>query len=504
MTPIPPVTALDWMALLPALLVMFTGLLVVGVDLFRDRPEREAPRGHLAVLSFLGVAASAWVLWNRLSAGRREIRAFQGALVLDDFACVLSLAVLAATALVVIGAEADTRRRHVALGEYYGLVLLSSSGLMLLTAANDFLTMFLSLEITSLALYVLTGVTRRSPRSNEAAVKYLVSGAFATCFLLLGVGYLYGAAGSIEYQALGRVVEVSRSPLLTVGLGLVLVGFAFKIGAVPFHQWVADVYEGAPTSTTAYMSVTVKAAGVGALARVLATVGHDAADTWGDLIWWIAVATMVLGNLLAIGQTSVKRMLAYSSVAHTGYALVGLASLVSTEGKLSGDALAGLSFYLFGYTFMTLGAFTVLVYLGHEVRRADGTVEWQDAETFADLAGVARRRPWAAFAMTLFVVSLGGIPPTVGFVGKYMVFTAAIAQGHWVLALIGVTASLVSLYYYLQVVVAMYMRSPEAEDEVPNRQIGAVVTLAAVATLLFGLMPSTVVDWAARTADLLK
>jgi NADH-quinone oxidoreductase subunit N len=498
------VTALDWLALVPALIVMFTGFFVVGVDLFRGHEGDGRPRGHLAVLSFAGVAGSAWVLWQRLSAGRRAIRAFDGALVLDDLACFLSLAVLAATALVIVGAEADTRRRKVAVGEYYGLVLLASSGMMLLLSANDFLSMFLTLEITSLALYVLTGITRKSPRSNEAAVKYLVTGAFATCFLLLGVGFLFGASGSIEYAAIGKVMAVSHSPLLTVGFGLVLVGFCFKIGAVPFHQWVADVYEGAPTTSTAYMSVTVKAAGVGALARVLTTVGPGATELWGDLLWWVAVATMVLGNLLTLGQTSVKRMLAYSSIAHTGYALVALASLVSTGGELGGDSLAGLAFYLFGYTFMTLGAFVVLVYLGHEVTHADGTVEWQDAETFDDLAGVARRRPWAAFAMTLFVVSLGGIPPTVGFVGKYLVFAAAVAQGHWVLALIGVTASLVSLYYYLQVVVAMYFLDPVSEDEVPNRQIGAVVALSAVAVLLFGILPSTFVDWATRAVDLVK
>jgi NADH-quinone oxidoreductase subunit N len=240
-------------------------------------------------------------------------------------------------------------------------------------------------------------------------------------------------------------------------MGMLLVGFAFKIAAVPFHMWVPDVYEGAPTTTTAFMAVTVKAAGIGALMRVLLVAAHSRPDLWADVLWWMAVATMVVGNLLAVQQQSVKRMLACSGIAHTGYALVALATMAGTDGSLSTEGAKAALFYVLGYTFMTLGAFAFLVYMGHEVQ-GKGRVEWQDGEHSDDLAGLADRRPWAAAAMSLFLVSLAGIPPTAGFFGKFWVFRAAIEQGHVPLAVIGILASLVSVYYYLRVVIAMYMR----------------------------------------------
>jgi len=285
---------------------------------------------------------------------------------------------------------------------------------------------------------------------------------------------------------------VSKAPgssLFDAGVGLILVGFAFKVGAVPFHMWVADVYEGAPTITTMFMAVTVKAAGFGALIRILLIAFPASSAVWAGLLWWLAVATMVLGNLLAVQQDSVKRMLAFSSVAHTGYALVALASMSGVGGAFSSEGATAALFYLLTYTPMTLGAFALLIYVGHEVEVPGHAPEWQDAEHIDDLAGLSNRRPWAAFAMMLFLVSLGGIPPTAGFVGKLGVFGAAVRQGHLTLAVIGVMASLVSMYYYLKVIVAMYMTESVASDEKPSFGVGAVVLLAAAAVLALGVLP---------------
>jgi NADH-quinone oxidoreductase subunit N len=485
----------DWTAIAPAMVVILGGLVTVGFDLFKPSGSR-LPLVGLGLASLLG---GGWLVGSRVAWDLPKVSGFGGSIVLDGLAGLISLSVVAATALVLVASDVDVRRRQVAYGEYYGLVLLAAGAMMLLSASNDFLVIFVNLEVLSLALYVLTGITRRNPRSNEAAVKYFVTGAFATGFLLMGVAMLYGATGSIRLDTIGAAMAAGNpSPLLGTGLGLVLVGFAFKVGAVPFHTWVPDVYEGAPATTTAFMAVTVKAAGFAALFRILLEVGSGRPEAWGQLIWWMAVLTMVVGNLLAAQQTSVKRMLAYSSIAHTGYVLVAAAAMVGTDGGFSAAPVSAALFYLVAYAFTTLGAFQFLVYLGHEVPVAGRAPEWQDAETLEDLQGLARRRPWAALAMTLFLVSLGGFPPTAGFVGKFWIFQSAVDQGHVTLAVIGVLASLVSLYYYLRVVVAMFMRDPLLEDERPHPVFGFVVAVAAVATLLIGLAPGLLWDAAAR------
>lgn len=496
------VSTVDWIALAPALIVVLTGMGLVGVDLFL---REHSSRGILVLGSFLGIGVPAFLLVDRLRFGKPPLVAFQGSLVLDDLASFLSLAILAATALILVSADIDTRRRRIAFGEYYGLLLTSAAAMMLLVASNDFLMIFLNLEILSLALYVLTGITRRNPRANEAAAKYLITGAFATGFLLLGITFVYGATGAFDLPSIGKwVASHPPTPLLGVGFGLLLVGFGFKIGAVPFHMWVPDVYEGAPTTTTAFMSVTVKAAGIGALVRVLLVAAPTHSELWADLLWWMAVATMILGNFLAIQQNSVKRMLAFSSIAHTGYALVALATMRGTDGSFSSAGAAAVLFYLMVYTFMTLGAFMVLVYVGHEVEVPGHGPEWQDAEDIEDVTGLSQRHPWAAVAMAIFLVSLGGIPPFAGFFGKFTLFAGAVSQGHVVLAVIGVLASLVSMYYYLRVVVAMFMKDPVSVDEKTHPSVGLVVALAALATVVLGLQPSLFWEWASRSIQLIS
>ncbi len=494
-------TIYELAAMQPALLVMIAGLLAVGLDTFVPSKTRIA---H-AMLCGGGVIAAMAALGSQLYYQRTAIHAFGNMLVLDDMACFLSLAILAATGLVLISSDADTTRRNIGFGEYYGLIMIAASAMMMLVASNDFMTIFVNLEVLSLALYVLTGITRKNPRSNEASVKYLVSGAFATCFFLMGVAFLYGATGTFALSGIREALALGLdSSMARVGLGMVMVGFAFKIGAVPFHMWVPDVYEGAPTSTTAFMSVTVKAAGVGALIRVLLIAAPMRSDLWADLLWWMAVATMVVGNLMALQQTSVKRMLAFSSVAHTGYALVALATMRSTDETFVPEAAASALFYLLTYTFMTLGAFSFLIYMGHELPGKDGTSEWQDAETLSDLAGMADRRPWAAAMMGLFLLSLGGIPPTAGFLGKFYLFAGAIERGHVTIAVIGVMASLVSLYYYLRVIVWMYMKEPMIADEKPHPSVAVVIALAGLATLLIGVMPGAFIAAAEHSIAVLR
>ena len=491
----------DWTAVLPALTLIVSGLVVVGVDLFRDE---HASRWPLTGLCLLGLAGTQYLLLERLITGAEPIEAFLGALVMDDLTALLSMAVAVATTFLVLISPRDLARRGVDGGEYYGLVMFCAAAMVLLVGSNDFVMVFVNLEILSLALYVLTGITRRNPRSNEAAVKYLVNGAFATGFLLFGMTLLYGATGTLRLAELGTALTTLESPLLLPGVGLLLVGLAFKVGAAPFHMWVPDVYEGAPTSITAYMSVAVKAAGFGVLVRILLVSLEGRPDLWADLFWWIAVGTMVIGNFLALRQDSVKRMLAYSSIAHTGYAMIGLAALQSTEGTISPDGASAVVFYLLAYTVMTFGAFAFLIYIGREVPHPQRTrPEWQDGEHIDDLAGLGRRRPWAAAAKTLYLVSLAGIPPTAGFVGKFFVFGVAVAQGHYVLAIIGVLASLVSIYYYLRPIVSMYFQPAIYEDDIPDASVGLVLGLSAIGTLALGVVPSILVFIAQRSIEAL-
>jgi NADH-quinone oxidoreductase subunit N len=386
---------------------------------------------------------------------------------------------------------AEVRINH---GEYYALILISSAGMMLLAAATDLMIVFLGIELMSIPIYVLAGFDRRNLRSNESALKYFVVGAFASGILLYGMALVFGASGSLSFSGI-RAGYPPANPLGLVGLAFLIVGFAFKISSVPFHQWTPDVYEGAPTSVTAYMAITVKVAAFAALLRTLAVAFGDVLPSLTGLFWVLAALTMVVGNVMAVIQNNLKRLLAYSSIAHAGYVLIGFVT-----GTVEG--YAAVLFYLFAYVFMNLGAFAVLVALANRGR---------DCERIEDLAGLARVRPALAALLSLFMLSLAGIPGTVGFVAKFLIFRAAVDTGHVVLAIVGVLASLVSVYYYLRVPVVMYMSEP---GEVPLRQESStgelfVLAVCAVAVLLFGFFPNDapawlgglhVLDWARESA----
>jgi NADH-quinone oxidoreductase subunit N len=378
-------------------------------------------------------------------------------------------------------------------GEFYALVLFSASGMMLMVAAVDMLPVFLGLELMSIPIYVLAGFDRRRLRSNESAMKYFLIGSFASAILLYGVALLYGASGTTSFAGIREAFD-PQNPLALAGLALVIVGFAFKISAVPFHQWTPDVYEGAPSAVTAFMSVTVKLAAFATFVRVLALSFEPLGDLLGNVLWVLAALTVVVGNVMAVIQENIKRLLAYSSIAHAGYLLIGL-----VPGTAQG--YSAVVFYLIAYLFMNLGAFGVVVALAHR---------GQDCERMSSLAGLAQRRPGLAALMTLFMIALAGIPGTAGFTGKFLVFSAAVNAGEVWLAILGVLMSVVSVYYYLRVPVLMYMREPA--DELPRAGLDsgeiAVLAVCALGVVYLGVFPNgtlpivgevNVLDWARQS-----
>ncbi len=403
---------------------------------------------------------------------------------LDAMALFLNAVVLLSaimTVLISIRYLAELRNNR---GEYYALLLASVLGMMLLTSAMDLLMLFLALELMTIPIYALAGYQRSSLRSNESALKYFVIGSFASGLLLYGTALLYGATGTLALDLIGQARFDQENPVALVGAGLLVIGLVFKVGGVPFHQWAPDVYEGAPTSVTGFMATAVKVAAFGALIRVMAVALGPSQDQFYVPLWVIAVLSMTVGNVMALIQRSVKRMLAYSSIAHAGYAMVGIC--VGTD-----EAYAAVLFYLLVYTFMSLGAFAVL---------AMATRERTQSGEIGDLAGLHATRPFFAAVMAICMFALAGIPGTGGFMGKFKLFEATIArwsatpadQGLLWLAVIGVLNSAVSLYYYLRVPVAMYMEDPRAgETEQPGSGFFGWLVLAtcAAAIFLLGLMP---------------
>jgi NADH-quinone oxidoreductase subunit N len=477
----------EWSMAAPVLALLGAALAVVTYDLFAPPAWG---RGAIEALTYLGLIAAIPLLFLRGSGV-----GFGGAIIADDLSRFISLAVVVATVLTAVVSWDSLGAKRAPMAEFAALLLTAAAGMMLLVMSYDLITMFLSVEILSLALYVLCGITRADGRSNESAMKYFILGAFATGFLLYGMALIYGSAGTVFFEAMGAKLHMAPPALVLAGLGLLVAGFAFKIGAAPFHMWVPDVYEGAPTPVTAFMSVAVKAAGFGALVRLVLDGMPGQSAAWLPLVWGLAALTMIVGNLGALTQTSVKRMLAYSSIAHTGYALIGLAA--AQPGLPDGPAAS--IFYTAVYTVMTLGAFVFLMFAGRPGR---------EAETYDDLAGLGRRRPWAAAFMTVLMVSLAGIPPTAGFFGKFMLFKASVDAGQVGLAILGVVTSVVSVAYYLRVVVAMYMKEGPHGEEASGEgapaydaTTGLAVGVSALLTLALGLFPGWALDFSRSAVE---
>ncbi len=458
--------------LLPAAEVTLTALTVLLVDLFL----REEEKGFLAWISILGLtlaAGMAFFLW-----GSQE-GAFRETVLLDNFALFFTELFLGVAFVTILSSIHYLRETGIRGGEYHALILLSTVGMILMAAANDLIIFFLGLETMSIAVYVLTGMWRERVEASEAAMKYFLIGAFATGFLLYGIALIYGATGSTNLSRISFSLtqSINQQPLfLIAGVYLLMIGLAFKVGAFPFHFWVPDVYQGAPTSITGFMSVGVKAAAFAGWARIFmhqfSVVDHE----WKVPLHALAILTMIVGNLLAISQSSVKRMLAYSSIAHTGYLLIGVVA-----GREAGGA--ALLFYLLAYAPMTLGAFAVLVALKNGEK---------DNESYDDFAGVGWKRPFLGMAMSIFMLSLAGFPPLAGFTGKFHLFRSAIVTGYTDLAIIGALNSLLSVIYYLRVIVKMYMEEGgvDAKPFSTAPYLYVAILIAFLGTVGLGLLPA--------------
>jgi NADH-quinone oxidoreductase subunit N len=477
--------SVPWGAMLPMLLVTGTGLLVLLLDPFTP-PSR---RDRLAGLSLMGIVAAAVVLVVRR--GQPEI-VFGGMLAADAFAFYFNLLFLLVAGLTLLISISYVRRAGMDQGEYYALLLFSTLGMMIMASSQDLMTIFLGLETLSISLYILAGFLREQLKSNESALKYLLLGAFASGFVLYGIALIYGATGSINLKRVAEVLasgKVANPTLLIIGAGLLIIGFGFKVASVPFHMWTPDVYEGAPTSVTAFMIAGTKAAAFAAFLRILMTALPVLQHDWSRVLWVLAVLTMTVGNVVAIAQSNIKRMLAYSSIAHAGYLLV---ALVAASKLGSGSVL----FYLAAYTFMNLGAFAVVIALaGPKGERV----------TIDDYAGLGLKYPFLGAAMALFMFSLAGIPPTGGFMGKFYIFSAAIQANYLGLAIIGVLNSVISVYYYLRITVVMYMSQGEAEPAAGRLSpaLALAVLIAVLGTLQLGLFPSRFIEVALRSVGAL-
>ena len=469
----------------PWLTLTIAAIVILLVDAF-------SPKGRKGIFPALALVALAVAAWQTHCLWGKSGTDFSRMVYLDNFAFFFYMIILLGASLTVLLSPHYLEEFGKNLGEYYALLLFATTGMLLMAASAHFIMIFLGLEIMSIAVYVLAGLFREDPRSNEAALKYLVLGAFASGFLLFGMAMLYGASGGTLYlnelaAKLTSYVTLTR-PLTLLALALIIVGFGFKVASVPFHMWTPDVYEGAPTNVTAFMAVGVKAAAFAAFARVMFEVFPAFTVQWNMVLWVLAVATMTLGNVVAIAQTNIKRMLAYSSIAHAGYLMVALVA-ANQLGAVS------LLYYLLAYTLMNIGAFGVVILVG---RKKDSYLN------IYDYAGLGFQYPGLAAIMALFMFALAGVPPTAGFVGKFYIFSAAVKSGYIWLAILGVMNSLVSVYYYLRITVLMYMRPAEADlGPIPfTKGVTFAVVLTAVGVLAIGIFPGFLYNLAVNSVKI--
>lgn len=477
-------------ALLPEVVLSLWAMIVLLVDVFQKGDRSEPSRPIVTWLAFAGIGAAA--IANAWLATVSEVGT-TGMIAVDGFRIFTNYLLLLGGALFVPISTRYLEQEHLRLGEVYALVLLSLVGMMVFAGARDLMVIFLGLELMSVGVYVLTGVNRRDLRSAEAALKYFLLGAFSSAFFLFGVALLYGGAQSTNIAEIAAVVGVDglgANGMILAGMALLAVGFAFKVAAVPFHMWTPDAYDGAPTPVTAFMAAAVKAAAFAAFLRVFLTAFPGLYESWGQVFFWLAVVTMVAANLVALVEGNVKRMLAYSSIAHAGYLMVALTAA-------SEVGAASFLFYLVAYTLMTVGAFAVVLAVGREGERA------LDLDHYG---GLAWEKPILGIAMTVFLLSLAGFPFTAGFIGKFFILRSAVEKGLVPLAVILVLASLLSYYYYLRVAWYMWFREAPSENAHKGITIAPGVRVALVAAVIgilwFGIFPGQLLELAERSASI--
>jgi NADH-quinone oxidoreductase subunit N len=481
--------SVDWGGLSPLVVLVGGALVILTVTALGLRRPPRSTWALLTVATGLGTLLAAVVQWNRVEDdGAFGIVA--DALVVDGFSTFLTALIAAAVVLAALLADGYLRREGLEGPELYVLMLLSAAGGVMMAMANDLVVLFLGLEVLSIALYVLAGYDLRRAESSESAMKYFVLGAFSSAFLLYGIALVYGATGSTNLGAIAGFLEtnvLTEDGLLLAGFALLLVGLGFKVAAVPFHVWTPDVYQGAPTPVTAFMASASKAAGFAGMLRVFVSAFGLYEDDWRPVLFVLAVLTLLVGSVLAIVQNDVKRMLAYSSISHAGFVLVGVQAA-------SERGVSGALFYLLAYTFMVVGSFGVVTLVA---RRGD------DDHSLESYRALATRRPVLALAFTVFLLAQAGVPFTSGFLAKFYVIGAAVDADSYALAILAMLAAAVSAYIYLRIIVTMYMAADEEAEAPAGRERVRVPALARlslgvalVVTVLFGLLPGPAIDWA--------
>ena len=495
-----PVPKVDWLAVGPEVALIATAMVLVLMAAL-NRGRRDLSGVYLDV-GLAGVAASGLItvkLWSIVVSKGAAYQTLSGMVAVDGFAVFARTIILSATALGLLVAQGYLRREQVEGPEYHALLLLSASGMLLMTSANDLIVVFLALEILSIALYVLAAFDRKRLESGEAGLKYFVLGSFSSAVLLYGVAMVYGATGTTSLTAIAAFLAQNTlfsSGLLLAGFALILVGLGFKVAAVPFHMWTPDVYQGSPTPVTGFMAAGAKAAGFAALLRVFISGFGSYAVDWRPLVLVLAIASLLVGSVVALVQQDVKRMLAYSSINHAGYVLIGVQAG-------SRDGVSSALFYLLAYTFMVVGSFAIVTIVGRKGDRR---------HSLDDYRGLGARAPLLAGAMTFLLLAQAGIPLTSGFVAKFNVFEASVAAREYGLTLVGVITTVIATFFYLRLIVVMYMTNPPEGSEVADAAAdgigrrpfaldpatGLALGIAVFATLVMGVLPGYFLDLASR------